>query len=104
MVARPCNCFPSCCLPPSRGTLERRFDVASQISPLFQSTETVYFVIELKELKLVVGAVRGTETPEDLFTDGLGRECILADTDYHGLLIYGTAFQTYTLAFFPVLT
>ncbi|EFJ06123.1 hypothetical protein SELMODRAFT_448914 [Selaginella moellendorffii] len=72
-----------------RGTLERRFDVASQISPLFQSTETVYFVIELKELKLVVGAVRGTETPEDLFTDGLGRECILADTDYHGLLMFG---------------
>ncbi|EFJ11321.1 hypothetical protein SELMODRAFT_126601, partial [Selaginella moellendorffii] len=54
-----------------------------------RNRETVYFVIELKELKLVVVAVRGTETPEDLLTDGLGRECILADTDFQGLFMSG---------------
>ncbi|EFJ11348.1 hypothetical protein SELMODRAFT_126236, partial [Selaginella moellendorffii] len=54
-----------------------------------RNRETVYFVIELKELKLVVVAVRGTETPEDLLTDGLGRECILADADFQGLFLSG---------------
>jgi hypothetical protein len=37
-------------------------------------------------LRSVVVAVRGTETPEDLLTDGLGRECELSESDLLGLL------------------
>lgn len=48
--------------------------------------ETVYFVAVLRHLKTVVVSVRGTETPEDLLTDGLGRECKLSDSDLLGLL------------------
>ncbi|KAH7441342.1 hypothetical protein KP509_03G034200 [Ceratopteris richardii] len=47
--------------------------------------ECAYFVIVIKELQSVVVAVRGTETPEDLLTDGLGRECVLSDSDLCGL-------------------
>jgi len=31
-------------------------------------------------------SVRGTETPEDLITDGLGRECLLSREDLDGLI------------------
>lgn len=31
-------------------------------------------------------AVRGTETPEDLITDGLCRECALSEEDLDGLM------------------
>jgi hypothetical protein len=48
--------------------------------------EAVYFVVVLRQLETVVVAVRGTETPEDLLTDGLGRECKLSDSDLLGLL------------------
>ncbi|KAG0625088.1 hypothetical protein M758_2G026800 [Ceratodon purpureus] len=48
--------------------------------------EAVYFVAVLHQSKTVVVAVRGTETPEDLLTDGLGRECELSDSDLLGLL------------------
>ncbi|CAM6029646.1 unnamed protein product [Sphagnum balticum] len=48
--------------------------------------ETVYFVVVLHHLRSVVVAVRGTETPEDLLTDGLGRECELSESDLLGLL------------------
>ncbi|MCO5583524.1 hypothetical protein L7F22_037435 [Adiantum nelumboides] len=47
--------------------------------------ECAYFVIVVHELRSVVIAVRGTETPEDLLTDGLGRESILTDSDLAGL-------------------
>ncbi|OAY71544.1 Sn1-specific diacylglycerol lipase alpha [Ananas comosus] len=36
--------------------------------------EAAYFVVVLHDLKTVVIAVRGTETPEDLITDGLCRD------------------------------
>ncbi|CAM6120436.1 unnamed protein product [Calypogeia fissa] len=48
--------------------------------------ESVYFVVVLKQLRSVVVAVRGTETPEDLITDGLGRECALTKSDLRGIL------------------
>ena len=48
--------------------------------------ETVYFVVVLRQSQTLVVAVRGTETPEDLLTDGLGRECKLSDSDLLGLL------------------
>jgi hypothetical protein len=31
-------------------------------------------------------SVRGTETPEELITDGLGRECLLSIEDLDGLI------------------
>ncbi len=43
-------------------------------------------MVVLHHLRSVVVAVRGTETPEDLLTDGLGRECELSESDLLGLL------------------
>lgn len=48
--------------------------------------EAVYFVVALHKLKILLVAVRGTETCEDLLTDGLGRESELSDSDLLGLL------------------
>lgn len=48
--------------------------------------ECAYFVTVVHRLQCVIVAVRGTETPEDLLTDGLGRECMLMESDLHGLL------------------
>lgn len=48
--------------------------------------EAVYFVVVLHDMRTVVVTVRGTETPEDLITDGLGKECTLSDSDMQGLL------------------
>ncbi|XP_057851493.2 uncharacterized protein LOC131061694 isoform X1 [Cryptomeria japonica] len=48
--------------------------------------EAAYFVVVVHHLQCVVIAVRGTETPEDLLTDGLCRECMLSEKDLHGLL------------------
>ncbi|XP_050374330.1 uncharacterized protein LOC126791877 isoform X2 [Argentina anserina] len=48
--------------------------------------KAAYFVIVLHHLKLVVIAVRGTETPEDLITDSLCRECRLSTEDLDGLI------------------
>lgn len=48
--------------------------------------EAAYFVVVLHDLKTVVIAVRGTETPEDLITDGLCRECSLTMDDLDGLI------------------
>ncbi|CDP19311.1 unnamed protein product [Coffea canephora] len=45
-----------------------------------------YFMMVLHHLKSVVIAVRGTETPEDLITDGLCRECCLSKEDLDGLI------------------
>ncbi|XP_040374323.1 diacylglycerol lipase-beta isoform X4 [Rosa chinensis] len=45
-----------------------------------------YFVIVLHHLRSVVIAVRGTETPEDLITDSLCRECRLSAEDLDGLI------------------
>lgn len=42
----------------------------------------------LHDLKTVVIAVRGTETPEDLITDGLCKECSLTIDDLDGLIKY----------------
>lgn len=48
--------------------------------------ESVYFVVVLQHLRIVLVAIRGTETPEDLITDGLGRECALTKSDLLGIL------------------
>jgi hypothetical protein len=49
-------------------------------------------VVALHDLKTVVIAVRGTETPEDLITDGLCRECSLTVDDLDGLIKYISLF------------
>lgn len=48
--------------------------------------KAAYFVVVLHHVKSVVIAVRGTETPEDLITDGLCRECSLTKEDLDGLI------------------
>lgn len=48
--------------------------------------EAAYFVIVLHDLKSVVISVRGTETPEDLLTDGLCRNCTLSTDDLDGII------------------
>ncbi|XP_040379409.1 uncharacterized protein LOC102717245 isoform X2 [Oryza brachyantha] len=48
--------------------------------------EAAYFVVVLHDKKTVVIAVRGTETPEDLITDGLCRECAFTMEDLDGLV------------------
>lgn len=48
--------------------------------------ETAYFVVVLHYLSTVVIAVRGTETPEDVITDGLCKECSLNIDDLDGLI------------------
>lgn len=48
--------------------------------------EAAYFVVVLHDLKSIVIVVRGTETPEDLITDGLCRECNLTTEDLDGLI------------------
>ncbi|CAN1247844.1 hypothetical protein LINPERPRIM_LOCUS6513 [Linum perenne] len=51
-----------------------------------EKCEAAYFILVVQESKTVVVAVRGTETPEDLITDGLGRVCPLSRADLEGLL------------------
>uniref|UniRef100_I1NUB9 Uncharacterized protein n=1 Tax=Oryza glaberrima TaxID=4538 RepID=I1NUB9_ORYGL len=48
--------------------------------------EAAYFVVVLHDLKTLVIAIRGTETPEDVITDGLCRECSLTVDDLDGLI------------------
>ncbi|XP_020595922.1 uncharacterized protein LOC110035927 [Phalaenopsis equestris] len=48
--------------------------------------EAAYFIVVIHELHSVVIAIRGTETPEDLITDGLCGECILSEEDLNGLI------------------
>ncbi|OMO79668.1 Lipase, class 3 [Corchorus olitorius] len=48
--------------------------------------EAAYFIVVLHHLRSVIIAVRGTETAEDLITDGLGRECPLSVMDLDGLI------------------
>ncbi|WOL02425.1 hypothetical protein Cni_G11144 [Canna indica] len=48
--------------------------------------EAAYFVVVLHDQKTIVIAVRGTETPEDLITDGLCRECDLNMEELDGLI------------------
>nr|XP_027188984.1 sn1-specific diacylglycerol lipase beta isoform X2 [Cicer arietinum] len=48
--------------------------------------EAAYFIVVLHHLQTVVIAIRGTETPEDLITDGLCKECTLSATDLSGLI------------------
>ncbi|KAL5229241.1 hypothetical protein ABZP36_017506 [Zizania latifolia] len=48
--------------------------------------EAAYFVVVLHDLKTLVIAIRGTETPEDVITDGLCRECSLTKDDLDGLI------------------
>lgn len=46
----------------------------------------MYFVVVLEKLRTVLVAIRGTETPEDLLTDGLSKEGPLSESDLLGLL------------------
>lgn len=48
--------------------------------------EAAYFVVVLHDLSTVVIAIRGTETPEDVITDGLCKECSLTMDDLDGLI------------------
>jgi len=48
--------------------------------------EAAYFVIVLHDLRTVVIAIRGTETLEDVITDGLCRQCSLTMDDLDGLI------------------
>ncbi|GKA78763.1 hypothetical protein Tco_0785300 [Tanacetum coccineum] len=48
--------------------------------------EAAYFVLVHHHIKCVVICVRGTETREDLLTDGLSRECMLATEDFDGII------------------
>jgi hypothetical protein len=48
--------------------------------------EAAYFVVVLHEKRTVLIGVRGTETPEDLITDGLCRECAFTKEDLDGLV------------------
>ncbi|KAF3337917.1 sn1-specific diacylglycerol lipase beta-like isoform X4 [Carex littledalei] len=48
--------------------------------------EAAYFMVALHEERTIVITVRGTETPEDLLTDGLCRECNLSSQDLDGLV------------------
>ncbi|XP_068491448.1 uncharacterized protein [Phaseolus vulgaris] len=48
--------------------------------------QAAYFVVVLHHLQTVVIAIRGTETPEDLITDGLCKECSLSVDDLAGLI------------------
>ncbi|VYS45129.1 unnamed protein product [Arabidopsis thaliana] len=50
-----------------------------------EKCKATYFVVVLHYLRCVVIAVRGTETAEDLITDGLGRACSLTVEDLDGL-------------------
>jgi hypothetical protein len=50
--------------------------------------EAAYFIVVLHHLQTVVIAIRGTETPEDLITDGLCKECTLSAEDLSGLIKY----------------
>ncbi|EOA38959.1 hypothetical protein CARUB_v10011376mg [Capsella rubella] len=50
-----------------------------------EKCKATYFVVVLHYLRCVVIAVRGTETAEDLITDGLGRACSLTSEDLDGL-------------------
>ncbi|XP_010522217.1 PREDICTED: sn1-specific diacylglycerol lipase beta isoform X2 [Tarenaya hassleriana] len=51
-----------------------------------EKCKATYFVVVLHYLRCVVIAVRGTETAEDLITDGLGRACPLTSEDLDGLI------------------
>ncbi|XP_027363289.1 uncharacterized protein LOC113870922 isoform X2 [Abrus precatorius] len=48
--------------------------------------QAAYFIVVLHHLQSVVIAIRGTETPEDLITDGLCKECTLSADDLAGLI------------------
>ena len=48
--------------------------------------EAAYFVVVLHDKKTVLIGLRGTETPEDLITDGLCRECVFTKEDLDGLV------------------
>lgn len=48
--------------------------------------QAAYFVVVLQSLRCVVITIRGTETPEDLITDGLCKECTLSADDLAGLI------------------
>ncbi|KAL2900756.1 Sn1-specific diacylglycerol lipase alpha [Bienertia sinuspersici] len=48
--------------------------------------QAAYFIVVLHDIRSVVIAVRGTETPEDLITDGLCRETALTMEDLDGLI------------------
>lgn len=69
--------------------------------------EAAYFIVVLHDQKVVVITVRGTETPEDLLTDGLCRECALSMADLDGLIkkvsLCFCAFSSFFLLFVRLL-
>lgn len=53
---------------------------------MFVKCEAAYFIVVLHHMRSVVIAIRGTEGPEDLITDGLGKESSLSFKDLDGLI------------------
>lgn len=64
--------------------------------------EAAYFVVVLHDKRTVVIGVRGTETPEDLITDGLCRECAFTMEDLDGLIKYPLNSGSYVLTYSPL--
>nr|CAB3484933.1 unnamed protein product [Digitaria exilis] len=61
--------------------------------------EAAYFVVVLHDKQTLVIGVRGTETPEDLITDGLCRECAFTMEDLDGLIKYPLNSVSYVLTY-----
>ncbi|KAK8948209.1 hypothetical protein KSP40_PGU012031 [Platanthera guangdongensis] len=57
-----------------------------RIRVIQKKCEVAYFIAVLHDERTIVIAVRGTETPEDLITDGLCKECNLSEEDLNGLI------------------
>ncbi|XP_048500532.1 uncharacterized protein LOC104893624 isoform X4 [Beta vulgaris subsp. vulgaris] len=70
---------------------EDKIEEAAAFYPFAEAAYTgkcqaAYFIVVLHDIRSVVIAVRGTETPEDLITDGLCRETFLTMEDLDGLI------------------
>lgn len=62
--------------------------------------EAAYFVVVLHSQRCVVITIRGTETPEDLITNGLCKECPLTAEDLAGLIKYFPFFISLTVCIY----
>lgn len=100
-MERACSCFPKICQCGSRSPPKRPCHPGKYAHPLHQvilcgisisllclqtKREAAYFVVALHDLKTIVIAIRGTETLEDVITDGLCKECSLTMDDLDGLI------------------
>lgn len=83
-LSMPCSDLLCYALPPTYN-----FNLVLFLYLVFQAKcEAAYFIVVLHHLRSVVIAIRGTETAEDLITDGLCKECALSADDLDGLMKY----------------